>query len=96
MLFIGFILLIPIAYTFSFTIDSSVIKEKLSYFLSFLLSLALTWFILSNLFKYWTIHSTYNNYSFKGVIIGIVALIVFFKALQYILPIIFPDYFSRF
>ena len=96
MLFIGFILLIPIAYTLSFTIDSFGIKEKLAYGLGFLLSIGLAWFILSNLFKYWMIHSSYNNYGFKGIIIGIAALILFFKILQYILPILFPDSFSRF
>ena len=96
MLFIGFIFLIPIAYTLSFTIDSSTIKEKLVYGLGFLLSTGLAWFILSTIFKYWMIHSSYNTYGFKGIIIGIIALIAFFKIVQYILPILFPDKFSRF
>lgn len=95
-LFIGFIILMPIAFTLSFTIDSSAFKEKISYGLGFLLSIVLGWYILSNLFKYWKFHSSYNNFSIKGIIIGIVALIVFFKILQYVLPVLFPNSFRRF
>jgi hypothetical protein len=96
MLFIGFVFLIPIAYTLSFTIDSSTIKEKIAYGFGFLLSTGLAWFILSTIFQYWMIHNSNSTYGLKGIIIGFIALIAIFKIVQYILPILFPDKFSRF